>query len=92
MISQQQVVEKLKELVDPHTGINVYDMGMIKDLVVEGDRISLTFAMTSNFCPVGMQLGIALKRKLSELGASQVDIKIENYLRAAELEQMLRTS
>ncbi len=89
MATREDVIGKLKELVDPHTGINVWDMGMVKDLVVEDDRVSLTFEMTSNFCPVGMQLGVALKRKLSELPLSNVDIKVANYLRSAELEAVL---
>ena len=92
MATQEEVIAKLKELVDPHTGINVWDMGMIKDLSVEGDRASLTFEMTSNFCPVGMQLGVALKRKLAELPLGQVDIKVGNYLRASELEALLKGS
>lgn len=90
MATRDEVIGKLKELVDPHTGINVWDMGMVKDLVVESDHISLTFEMTSNFCPVGMQLGVALKRKLAELSLGEVDIKIANYLRSSELEAVLK--
>lgn len=88
-ITEKQVVEKLRQVMDPHTGNNVYDMGLIKDLIVEDDRISLRFVLTSNFCPIGMQLGLALKRKLRELPAKEIDVKIDNYLRAAELEKML---
>lgn len=91
MATREEVITKLKELVDPHTGINVWEMGMVKDLEVEDNRVSLTFEMTSNFCPIGMQLGVALKRKLAELPLDQVDIKIGNYLRASELESMLKT-
>ncbi|MCL5960691.1 MAG: iron-sulfur cluster assembly protein [Chloroflexi bacterium] len=88
-ISEQQVIDKLRQVMDPHTGSNVYDMGLIKDLVVEPDHLSLTFELTSNFCPIGMQLGLALKRKLRELPMKNIDVKIANYLRAAELESML---
>lgn len=89
MTTRDEVIGKLKELVDPHTGINVWDMGMVKDLMVEDGRVSLTFEMTSNFCPVGMQLGVALKRKLAELALGEVDIKVANYLRSSELEALL---
>lgn len=88
-ITEQQVIEKLRQVMDPHTGSNVYDMGLIKDLVVEQDRLSLRFVLTSNFCPIGMQLGLALKRKLRELPIANIDVKIDNYLRAEELEKML---
>lgn len=88
-ITEQQVVDKLREVMDPHTGSNVYDMGMVKELAVAPDRISLRFELTSNFCPIGMQLGLALKRKLRELPVEDIEVKIDNYLRASELEQML---
>lgn len=88
-ITEQQVIEKLRQVMDPHTGSNVYDMGLIKDIVIEPGRLALTFTLTSNFCPIGMQLGLALKRKLRELPIEEIDVKIDNYLRAAELEKML---
>ncbi|MBI2955447.1 MAG: DUF59 domain-containing protein [Chloroflexi bacterium] len=87
--TREQVIEKLRQVMDPHTGSNVYDMGLISDLVVEADRISLRFSLTSNFCPIGMQLGLALKRKLREIPVEKIDVKIDNYLRAEELEKML---
>ena len=90
-ITEDQVVHKLREVIDPHTGGNVYDMNLVEDLTVDDDRISLRFVLTSNFCPIGMQLGMALKRKLRELPARQIDVKIGNYIRAAELEQTLAT-
>ncbi|MCL5960851.1 MAG: iron-sulfur cluster assembly protein [Chloroflexi bacterium] len=88
-MTEKDVITKLRQVMDPHTGSNVYDMGLIKDLAVEEDRLSLRFVLTSNFCPIGMQLGLALKRKLRELPIKEIDVKIDNYLRAAELETML---
>lgn len=89
VVTEREVIEKLRQVMDPHTGSNVYDMGLVKDLVVEPDRLSLRFVLTSNFCPIGMQLGLALKRKLRELPVENIDVKIDNYLRADELEKML---
>ncbi len=40
-ITEQQVIEKLRQVMDPHTGSNVYEMGLIKDLIVEPNRLSL---------------------------------------------------
>ena len=88
-VTMEQVVAKLREVMDPHTGSNVYDMGLIEDLNMEAGRLSLRFVLTSNFCPIGMQLGIGLKRKLRELPLAEIDVKIDNYLRAGELEKLL---
>lgn len=88
-VAESTVIAKLREVIDPHTGGNVYDMGLVENLDVGDNAISLRFVLTSNFCPIGMQLGMALKRKLRELPVENIDVKIGNYLRAAELEQAL---
>ena len=88
-VTIEQVIAKLREVLDPHTGSNVYDMGLIEDLKLEPGRLSLRFVLTSNFCPIGMQLGLALKRRLRELPVDNIDVTIDNYLRAGELEKML---
>ena len=91
VLTTDLVIQKLREVIDPHTGGNVFDMGLVEDLTVSDEAIALRFVLTSNFCPIGMQLGMALKRKLRELPVSRVDVTIGNYLRAAELEQLLAT-
>lgn len=88
-VTEQQVIEKIRQVMDPHTGGNLYDMGLVQDIVLDADRLALRFVLTSNFCPIGMQLGLALKRKLRELPIERIDVKIENYLRADELERLL---
>lgn len=90
-LTKDLVITKLREVIDPHTGGNVFDMGLVEDLMVTDEAIALRFVLTSNFCPIGMQLGMALKRKLRELPVQRIDVKIGNYLRAAELEQLLAT-
>ena len=91
VVTKDLVIQKLRQVIDPHTGGNVFDMGLVEDLTVSDEAIALRFVLTSNFCPIGMQLGMALKRKLRELPAQRIDVTIGNYLRAAELEQLLAT-
>ncbi len=64
MPTEKQVVEALKEIVDPHSQINVYDMGLISDIKITKDSVSLTFRPTSQFCPLGVHLSTNIKRRL----------------------------
>lgn len=41
----------LKRIIDPHTGMNIVDMGMTKNVKVSGDTVTLDFTPTSPFCP-----------------------------------------
>lgn len=71
--------EKLKEVIDPHTGINIVDMGMVKEITREGDKLKVVIKPTSPFCPVGNYLIQAVKEKVKELGYD-AEVELEGYL------------
>jgi len=76
----------LRGVLDPHTGVSVYDMGLISELVVSEDSVSLTFMPTSPFCPVGIELARAIKEQiLMVAGVKKVNIKVVGHLRADEI-------
>ena len=75
----EEVREKLKEVIDPHTGINIVDMGMVKEITQEGDKLKVVIKPTSPFCPVGNYLIQAVKEKVKELGY-EADVELEGYL------------
>ena len=80
------VVEALRGVLDPHTGVSVYDMGLISELEVGDDSVSLTFMPTSPFCPVGIELARAIKEQiLMVAGVKKVNIKVVGHLRADEI-------
>jgi len=84
------VEEVLREVIDPHTGVSVYDMGLVSELVVKEDQVSLTFMPTSPFCPVGIELAKAIREKvLSIEGMKKCDIKVVGHIRAEEINKEL---
>lgn len=83
MPTEEEVIEKLKNVVDPHTGTDVYDMGLVSDLKVEDGSVSLTFTPTSPFCPMGVQLAVQIKNNLSTLEGlteDSIDITVEGHI------------
>lgn len=48
-----QVRDALRQVVDPELGLNVIELGLIRDLDVEPDRAHLTMILTTPFCPYG---------------------------------------
>jgi len=90
MVTQEEIVEKLKKVMDPHTAQSVWDMGLVEDLEIDGDKVNLVFKPSSPFCPIGAQLAVAIKKAVKEAGASEVNIKVVDYIRDKEVEQMLK--
>ncbi|MDQ1372275.1 MAG: hypothetical protein QG582_1191 [Candidatus Thermoplasmatota archaeon] len=84
------VVEALRGVLDPHTGVSVYDMGLVSDLVVKEDSVSLTFMPTSPFCPVGIELARAIKDQvLTVEGVKKCDVKVVGHVKADEINRAL---
>lgn len=48
-----QVVEALKEVIDPELGVNIFDLGLIYDLQEADDRsLLINMTLTSAGCPL----------------------------------------
>lgn len=81
MTTELEVIGALREVVDPHSNINVYDMGLISDLSVEKDTVRLTFRPTSPFCPMGMHLAMSIRHRLLALkGVKKAHVKVVGHV------------
>lgn len=49
----QAVKEKLREVIDPEIGLNVIELGLIRDVTLEADKASVRMMLTTPFCPYG---------------------------------------
>jgi metal-sulfur cluster biosynthetic enzyme len=45
--------EKLREVVDPEIGLNIIELGLIRDLEIEDEKATITMILTTPFCPYG---------------------------------------
>jgi metal-sulfur cluster biosynthetic enzyme len=48
--------EALREVVDPEIGMNVVELGLMRNFEIYEDRAHLTMIMTTPFCPYAPQL------------------------------------
>ncbi len=48
--------EALRVVVDPEIGMNVIELGLIRDLEIREERAHITMIMTTPFCPYAPQL------------------------------------
>ena len=48
--------EALRAVIDPEIGMNIVELGLIRDIEVHEDRVHVTMIMTTPFCPYAPQL------------------------------------
>jgi len=77
MIKQEQVIEALKEVIDPELFIDIWTLELIYDIKVEDDNVFITMTFTTPLCPYGPQLLEDIKNKLNEVkGIKKVKVKV----------------
>jgi metal-sulfur cluster biosynthetic enzyme len=90
MDKKDEVVEMLRSVLDPHTGVSVYDMGLISEIVVSDDTVSLTFMPTSPFCPVGVELAKSIRDHILSIGGMRsCNVKVVGHIRADQINEAL---
>jgi len=48
--------EALRSVIDPEIGMNVVELGLVRDADIEDERAHITMIMTTPFCPYAPQL------------------------------------
>lgn len=62
--------EALRQVVDPEIGLNVVELGLIRDLVLSDEKAHIVMIMTTPFCPYGPAL-LEMARQKVELALKQ---------------------
>jgi metal-sulfur cluster biosynthetic enzyme len=90
MPTESEVVSNLKEIIDPHSNVSVYEMGLISELKVTKNSVSLVFRPTSPFCPLGMQLAMNIKRRLLSIkGVKKAEVTIVGHIQEININKTL---
>jgi metal-sulfur cluster biosynthetic enzyme len=56
MLTEETVLENIKQIIDPEVGINIVDMGLIYGVDIQDKTVDVTMTLTSPGCPAGAQL------------------------------------
>ena len=79
MTSSAGIWQALKDVIDPETGIDVVDLGLIYSAAFdEAQRTaSVVMTLTSRACPVGEAIREGVERRLSLLpGVAMVEVSL----------------
>ena len=89
---RQVILERLSQVIDPETGVDVVRMRLIEDLVVgEDGLVSYKFRPSSAFCPIALPLSLSIKQALDEIeGVTGQDVEVVGYMLAEELTALFR--
>lgn len=55
---EEQLMESLRSVIDPEIGLNIVELGLVRNLDIDpdADKATITMILTTPFCPYGPQL------------------------------------
>lgn len=76
MTEKETVLKHLSSVYDPELGVNIVDLGMVKDVVFDGSEITIKLALTIADCPMRNQIESEITRKLELIeGVESINIE-----------------
>lgn len=45
--------EKMREVIDPELGLNIIQLGLVRDLIIDDDGAQVKMILTTPYCPYG---------------------------------------
>ena len=63
-----KIIEEIRKIYDPELPVNIYDLGLIYDIKIEGRKAEIKMTLTTPNCPVAESLPKEVKE-----GAMQVE-------------------
>ena len=75
-MTDNDVLEALREVIDPELGINVVDLGLVYGVDVADDRVHVRMTMTSLACPLSVHLA-EVARSIVRSRWPNIDVEVE---------------
>ena len=67
MSSEVELIDALKEVIDPELMVNIVDLGLVYEVEQEGSEANVQMTLTSPACPAGPQIVQQAKMALERL-------------------------
>jgi FeS assembly SUF system protein len=75
---RDDVIEVLRNVYDPEIPVNIYEMGLVYEVTVDGDaNVHILMTLTSPMCPVAESLPPEVEEKVSTIdGVAKATVEV----------------
>ena len=67
MATNEEVMDALREVIDPELGLDFVELGLIYDVAIDDGTVSVTYTLTTPGCPIGPQVQEQIEEFVSDL-------------------------
>ena len=77
MSDERELLDALKNVIDPELMINIVDLGLIYDVARDEEKVKVQMTLTSPACPAGPQIVHQAKMALEQVeGVTEAQIQL----------------
>lgn len=77
IVCESQIFDELREVIDPEVGLDIVDLGLIREVRVKGNSVEIDMVLTCKACPLADHLSEQVKRKaLGVSGIGHVTVNV----------------
>ena len=74
---KEKIIKEIKKIYDPEIPVNIYELGLIYNVLVKERSVKVTMTLTSPNCPVAESLPKEVKDSIMEIdGVDKVDLDL----------------
>ena len=64
---KDKIIEEIRKIYDPELPVNIYDLGLIYDIKIEGRKAEIKMTLTTPYCPVAESLPKEVKESAMQV-------------------------
>jgi len=68
--------EALRDVMDPEIGLNIIELGLIRDLIIKEEDVHINMILTTPFCPYGPALLEMARKRVEETLGQNTTIEV----------------
>lgn len=77
MPTKDEIIEALKTIQDPELFLDIWFLGLIYDVEIEGAKVKVKMTFTSPMCPAGPELVWQVRHKIASItGVENVSVDV----------------
>lgn len=76
-VTKEKVVDMLEQIFDPEIPVNIYDLGLIYDVGIKDNDVSIKMTLTSRHCPAAQSLPATVREAVARIkGVREVEVEV----------------
>jgi len=77
MVTEQELINRYKDVYDPEVNVNIYDLGLIYEIDISKEgKVDVLMTLTSPFCPAGDEIINDIVAASYSAGANEVEVNV----------------